>query len=114
VLCLRFGHSLDLLYGHLTEDNLRSNEDGVIQITDVCLDHFMKPEWTSGRMVDVSAFWDNIVCRTQTSEHLPKPDQKSQWVVQQLTVSCQEVPGSIVELIERGLSDDSWNINVFV
>jgi serine/threonine protein kinase len=47
VLGLRFAHSLGLLHGHLIVNNVLFNEDGVIQITDFCLNRLMKPEGTA-------------------------------------------------------------------
>jgi serine/threonine protein kinase len=57
VLGLRFGHSLGLLYGHLTVDNVLFNEDVVIQITDFCLSRLIKPEGNSSGIVDVGGFF---------------------------------------------------------
>jgi hypothetical protein len=53
VLGLRFAHSLGLLHGHLTVNDVLSNENGVIQITYFCLNRLMNPEWNSSGIVDV-------------------------------------------------------------
>jgi serine/threonine protein kinase len=57
VLCVRFSHSLGLLHGDLTVNNVFLNENGVIQIADVCLNRLMKPEGNSGGMVDIGGFF---------------------------------------------------------
>jgi hypothetical protein len=57
VLGLRFGHSLGLLHGHLTVNNVLFQEDGVIQITYFCLNRLMKPEWNSNGIIDVGGFF---------------------------------------------------------
>jgi tRNA A-37 threonylcarbamoyl transferase component Bud32 len=57
VLGLRFAHSLGLVHGHLTVNDVLFNEDGVIQITYFCLNHLMKPEWNSSGIVDIGVFF---------------------------------------------------------
>jgi tRNA A-37 threonylcarbamoyl transferase component Bud32 len=52
--------SLGLLHGHLTVNNVIFNEDGVIQIKNVCLNRFMKPEGGGDGMVDVEAFLKKV------------------------------------------------------
>jgi hypothetical protein len=57
VLGLRFAHSLGMLHGHLTVDNVLFNENRVIQITHFYLNRLMKLEWNSSGMVDIGGFF---------------------------------------------------------
>jgi serine/threonine protein kinase len=115
VLGLRFAHSLGLPHGHLTMNNALFNEDGVIQITNFCLNRLMKPEGNSDGMVDVGGFSGK--CCMPTSDVRAFTE-----VVSEITMGGSkvkgmrrpDVPGFVVEIIERGLSGDSRNANSFV
>jgi hypothetical protein len=56
VLGLRFGHSLGLLHGHLTAENVLFNENGIVQIADFCVNHLADRDWSSCKNVDVGGF----------------------------------------------------------
>jgi hypothetical protein len=115
VLSLRFAYSLGLFYGHLTVSNVPINEDGVIQITYFCLNRLMKPEWNSNGIVDVGGSFGEC--------YMPTPGvQAFTEVLSEITMggtgieglSRPDAPGFVVEIIERGLSGDSRNANLFV
>jgi hypothetical protein len=56
VLGLRFAHSFGLLHGHLTENTVFFNENGVIQITDLGLNGFGGLESQGGVEKDIGGF----------------------------------------------------------
>jgi tRNA A-37 threonylcarbamoyl transferase component Bud32 len=56
VLGLRFVHSLGLVHGHLTGNNVFFNEDGIIQICDFSLDNVIHQECDKGMETDVGHF----------------------------------------------------------
>jgi serine/threonine protein kinase len=115
VFGLRFAHSLSLLHGHLTVNNVLFNEDGMIQITYFCLNRLMKPEGNSGGIVDVGGFFGE--CCMPISDVRAFAEVLSEITMGGSTVkgvSHPDVPGFVVEIIERGLSGDSRNANSFV
>jgi tRNA A-37 threonylcarbamoyl transferase component Bud32 len=115
VLGLRSAHILGLLHGHLTVNNVLFNEDGVIQITYFRLNRLMKPEWNSNGIVDVRGFFEECCMPTSDvrafTEVLSEITMSSSGVE---GVSRADVPGFVVEIIERGLSGESRNANSFV
>jgi hypothetical protein len=99
VLGLRFVHNLGLLHGHLIVTSVRFNEDGVIQITDFCMNHLMNPEGNS-----------DGECRMPTSGVRAFAEVLSEITMsgsRAKTASRLDVPGFVAEIIERGLSGDS-------
>jgi serine/threonine protein kinase len=115
VLGLRFAHSLGLLHGHLTVNNVLFNEDGVIQITNFCLNRLMKPEGNSSGIVDVGGFFGE--CCMPTSDVHAFTEVLSEITMGGSRVkgaSRPDVPGFVVEIIERGFSSDSRKANSFV
>jgi serine/threonine protein kinase len=55
-LGLRFGHSLGLVHGHLTANNVLFKENGVIQIADFCVNRLAEWDWNSGENLTVGGF----------------------------------------------------------
>jgi tRNA A-37 threonylcarbamoyl transferase component Bud32 len=53
---LRFTHSFGLLHGHLTGNTVCFNQNGVIQITDFCLNSFGTLEDQDGVGMDIDGF----------------------------------------------------------
>jgi hypothetical protein len=53
VIDLRFWHSLGLLQGNMTVDNVSLDEDVVIQVTTFYPNRLMKPEGNGGVLIDV-------------------------------------------------------------
>jgi hypothetical protein len=91
------------------------NEDGVVQITDYCLNHVMKPEGNSRGMIDVGGFLGDCWMPTSDvrafAEILLEISMGGSGIE---GVSRPDVPGFSVEIIERVLSGDSRNTNSFV
>jgi hypothetical protein len=56
VLSMRFAHSLGLLHGHLTGQNVIIDNDGFIQIYDCCLKSLSELGGNSKAMEDVGDF----------------------------------------------------------
>jgi hypothetical protein len=115
VLGLRFAHSLGLPHGHLIVNDVLFREDGVIQITNFCLNRLMKLERSSGGIVDVGWFFGEYCMPTSDvrafTEVLSEITMGGSGVE---SVSRPDVPGFIVEIIKRGLSGDSRNSNSFM
>jgi serine/threonine protein kinase len=108
VLGLRFAHSLDLLHGHLTVNNVIFNEDGMIQITNFCLNRLMKPEGNSSGIIDAGGFFGE--CYMPTSDVREFAEALSEITMDGSKIkgaNCPDVPGFVVEIIEKKLSGDS-------
>jgi serine/threonine protein kinase len=56
VLGLRFAHSLGVLHGHLTGNNILFDSDGKIQIADFCVQRLTEQEGNNGARADLGGF----------------------------------------------------------
>jgi hypothetical protein len=57
VLGLQCGHSLGLLHGHLTANNIFFNEEGVVQIADFCMNRLGERDWSDCDNVNAGCFF---------------------------------------------------------
>jgi serine/threonine protein kinase len=102
VLGLRFGHSLGLLHGNLTGDNISFNEDGMIQISDFCLNDLR--DW----MGEVGGF--------SGANWSPKADvQAFSRILSEIAFEAdtKTVPLFVNEIIERGQSTECEAVESF-
>jgi hypothetical protein len=114
VLGLRFAHSLGLLHGHLTGNNVVFNEDGMIQITDFCMKSLREMECNHGAEADVGGF--------SGDSWSPKGDVRAFAIILSEIASGTsggqdgrgpDVPSFISGIIERGQSADSRSTESF-
>jgi hypothetical protein len=114
VLGLRFAHSLGLLHGHLTGSNVVFKEDGMIQITDFCMNSLIDLECNDGAEADVGGF--------SGENWRPIADVRAFAVIlSQIAAGTSggqdgrgpNVPSFISKIIERGQSADSRSTESF-
>jgi serine/threonine protein kinase len=108
VLSMRFAHSFGLLHGHLTEDNVVFNDEGLIQICDFCLQGLSEAGNNPDTMAEVEGFsgerWRPDVDVKAFAELLSRivigasgEDSRSRL----------SVPVFVLKMIEGGQSSDS-------
>jgi serine/threonine protein kinase len=108
VLSMRFAHSFGLLHGHLTEDNVVLNEEGLIQICDFCEQSLSEVGGNSEAMVEVGGFsgegWRPAADVRGFAEVLSRIVVGDSGEESRSRLS---VPRFVLEMIERGQSLDS-------
>jgi serine/threonine protein kinase len=114
VLGLRFSHSLGLLHGHLTGNNVYLKEDGMIQMTDFCLNGLRQLERNPTAKVDVGGF--------SGESWTPKVDVRAfAGLLSEIVIGTSgeqggyvpSVPSFVLKMIERGQSADLKSIESF-
>jgi hypothetical protein len=115
VLGLRFAHSFGLLHGHLTANNIVVNEDGLIQITDFCMNDLGSLDGLAGGKADIEGF--------SGESWTPKADVQAfaELLLKVVVGDSGEQNGSgpsvvpfVSEIIKRGHSADSKAAMSFV
>jgi hypothetical protein len=105
---LRFVHGLGLLHGHLTGNNVVFDEDGVIQITDFCLNNLGACERNEDTKTEVQGF--------SGENWTPQADiQAFASIFSEIVIGASPqqggrrpiVPSFVSEIIEREQSADS-------
>jgi serine/threonine protein kinase len=108
VLGLRFAHSVGLLHGHLTGDNVIFNDYGLIQICDFCVKSLSEVGDNSEAMAEVGGFsgedWRPAADVRAFAELLSRIVIGDSAEERGRNVS---VPAFVLEMIERGMSLDS-------
>jgi serine/threonine protein kinase len=108
VLGLRFCHSLGLLHGHLTSNNVLFDEEGTIQITDFGMKSLGDLKGNESAKIDVGGF--------SGESWTPKEDIRAfAGILSEIVVGASaeqsvrnpSVPSFIFEMIKRGQSADS-------
>jgi serine/threonine protein kinase len=114
VLGLRFVHSLGLLHGHVTGNNVFLDEDGVIQITDFCTNSSSSLEGHQSAKTDIGGF--------SGESWTQKADvQAFAGILSEIVASASagpdfdgpRVPSFVSEIIERGQCRDSKTLESF-
>jgi hypothetical protein len=114
VLGLRFSHSLGLLHGHLTGNNVYLKEDGMIQITDFCINDLRQLESNPTAKVDVGGF--------SGESWTPKVDvQAFAELLSEIVIGPSggqgghdpSVPSFVLKMIARGQSADLKSVALF-
>jgi serine/threonine protein kinase len=108
VLSMRFAHSLGLLHGHLTANNVLFDDDGMIQICDFCLKSLSEVECNSEAIAEVGGFsgenW------RPDADIRGFADLLSQIVIggsSEESRSSQSILPFVLKMIEEGQSEDS-------
>jgi serine/threonine protein kinase len=114
VLGLRFAHSLGLLHGHLTWNNIVFNGENLIQMTDFCIRSLIDLKCNPDAEADVGGF--------SGESWRPKADVRAFAVILSEIVSGtsgeqdgrgSDVPSFISRIIEKGQSADSRSTESF-
>jgi hypothetical protein len=115
VLSMRFAHSLGLLHGHLTANNVLFDDDGVVQICDFCVQSLSEVGGNSEAIAEVGGFsgenWRPDADVREFAELL------SQIVIggsSEESRTSQSDPAFVLKMIEQGQSSDSKAIVSFV
>jgi serine/threonine protein kinase len=115
VLSMRFAHSFGLLHGHLTEDNVLFNDEGLIQICDFCVQSLSKVVSNSEAMAEVGGFsgegWRPAADVRAFAELLSRIVMSDSAEENECSVS---IPGFVFEMIERGQCSNSQATLSFV
>jgi serine/threonine protein kinase len=115
VLSMRFAHSFGLLHGHLTGDNVLFADDGMVQISDFCLNSFSEVGGNSEAVAEAGGF--------SGEGWRPAADGRAfAGLFSRIVVddSAEErgcslsVPAFVLEMIIRGQSSDSHATLSFV
>jgi serine/threonine protein kinase len=104
VLGLRFAHSLGVLHGHLTGNNILFDSDVKIQIADFCVQRLAEQERNNGAKPDVRGF--SVEDWTLKADVLAFAEIFSE-IVSRDSTSQSEVPMFASEIIEGGQSAHS-------
>jgi hypothetical protein len=113
-LGLRFVHRFGLVHGHLTCNNVLFNENGMVQITDLCMNTLVYIESEKYAKTDLGGFSEN--------NWTPQTDIRaflgilSEIMVRELTERgghCRRIPSFVSEMIERGHSSGSNTLTSF-
>jgi hypothetical protein len=115
VLSVQFVHSLGLQHGHLATNNVFFDEDGVIHISDFCMNGFSNLEGHNDAIAGTAGF--------SRESWTPKADvQGFAGILSEIVIvtSAQQdgrdpaVPTFVSEIIERGQSADSNAVQSFL
>jgi hypothetical protein len=114
VLGLRFVHSFGLLHGHLTMDNILFDEDGIVQISDFCMNSFAGVEGDQDVRPNVGGFWgEDWMSKADVCAFARILSTIVVGVSADPGVRDPSVPSFVSDIIERGRSADSRSTESF-
>jgi tRNA A-37 threonylcarbamoyl transferase component Bud32 len=114
VLGLRFAHSLGLPHGHLTGNNILFDADGIIQITDFCLNSLANLEGNEISEVDIRGFSsEGLTAEADIGGFSGILSEIAIGAFTEQSGCSSDVPSFVSEMIAKGQSADSNSVESF-